>query len=1407
MTMAGRGRWIEGDRRRPRGALVPINSSIGDAFERRRKRLAQAERDENVADMVDYLVRQRQEAEEAEEARPVWGGHAVQEPAAQGPSLASRVLGYVTKPYKTFGLPGADTAEAGLGKVRSGLGTVLGLPARGIKALDESRLNPQIDTPWPQIPQNIKIPLIEGLLTGGLAGAQSLRGVQQLAAPQKTLSYLKPGATASRLTPTPVGKAIAEIIEPAARLEEQVSLGVGAVAGRARGVTRATRKAWQQKRLFSHPMIFGQASDAAPDIKAVLDEFTDVTFGSMDASRLEIEAALEEARERVGQGVLRPGIYELLRGEARAGSLFPRRMRTLADLDTSILETRIQAKVDKGEVGDLHTAAWEAIQDESTRLGLPKPTPPPALASQLGPAPDDSAGWLFRMLDRPPGEDKERAIMRKFSGARTLRAARIHNFTLEGNKRLRELGIGRPVEGGQLVERTPEAEQLYVALHRREREAVPDGWEPIYDEIVAMLDEEQAATLAMERHLGRYVMFEPAYFPQLWKGPERAIAGPAGRRKGPGTIPFFMHLRHGTFEELLAAGAEPRSWNAYEMAAQRMMAGVERREGLVLLDRLGASKMKASKARVEKAWDDDVAAGLSVDDEGSHYAKYAGWRNPDIGAPFSSVAYVKKNGEHAYTSPQMVPDALAGELESIYGKATTFKEGTKPETTLEWIERFGTGAKRLKLIGSLFQHLDFMTRTAGVAFTPTALLRGAPLRYPSLFWRVLKATASPSSRKAIRERLTSKEILAVANGQNIDMEMLVAEGMSTVDVTMIGRPMSLMAGQISKEAPAGMRGLVTSRVKALNRFVESSLFEVMYPEAEIFALENFILPKIIRSNPSFTARQVAGQAARDVNVMFSTLGPWQSVFRSPNMRALTRALIFSSNETESWMRAFMGTFRGPTKGLWAEYWLGLFTFMAATAESINYASTGQFMPLKSFLPVTSDSHGFLGMNYGYNTRFLAPKLPFQGRGGVDLFLDVMGQADTPMRWITNPPAALAARYNVLPRAILNQAQGKSFYGDKLESITDRFRQFAEDALMPIGIGNAVEMVRSLDNRVARALPGRDERVGLAGSITQIAGPNVMAENNDELLDRYAQRYTFTDRASGEPIKEWDKLEPHQVKQVLEENPDLGEELDRRTHTAAARHQTEGEASQELNEAREERILDEENLEEQWEMGDVRSGSQFRSHLKNIQLVYATKRANIDKRYAIFNTDPEKFKDQPLQLALFQYYQTFKKIQAQSARKPGAVSFVFEWDALEEALDNLEEQWTPMQAKYVQDNIHLAEHPPLVMEYLKDRRRYKYYFEVDKSILKHDLGRIAERRRYASASGDYRSALEEMNPWLPNVQGVISDVRKTLREGDYELAKFLFQFYGNEMPEKWSSPELRLELHPWEGKEVASFASA
>jgi hypothetical protein len=256
--------------------------------------------------------------------------------------------------------------------------------------------------------------------------------------------------------------------------------------------------------------------------------------------------------------------------------------------------------------------------------------------------------------------------------------------------------------------------------------------------------------------------------------------------------------------------------------------------------------------------------------------------------------------------------------------------------------------------------------------------------------------------------------------------------------------------------------------------------------------------------------------------MFSNLGEWQSFFTQQGMKSWARRLIFSTNETESWLKAAVATAHGPSKRLWTEYWIGMGLFLAMLGNAIHFASTGKLLPFDRYNPVDTDSrYGIAGV--GYNPKFSAPDIPLKDENGDNLTIDLVGQADTVFRFALEPVSAVTSRENVLLRAARTQLEGETFSGQKVEGLAQRAAVLAQDVALPIGGGPVSQILRQKVPATEAFIPASERKIGVAGQAVQATGVNLRSIRQD--LDLYQQYREIASTLVPDDLKDlWEKYQ-------------------------------------------------------------------------------------------------------------------------------------------------------------------------------------------------------------------------------------------------------------------------------------------
>jgi hypothetical protein len=388
--------------------------------------------------------------------------------------------------------------------------------------------------------------------------------------------------------------------------------------------------------------------------------------------------------------------------------------------------------------------------------------------------------------------------------------------------------------------------------------------------------------------------------------------------------------------------------------------------------------------------------------------------------------------------------------------------------------------------------------------------------------------------------------------------------------------------------------------------------------------------------------------------------------------------------------------------------MGLFIGMGILANVINVAATGKPLPLEAYSPVKiNDPYSPFGI--GYNSRFLAPQVPIiKGRDGQPVYLDIVGQMDTILRWVTDPVAAMAARTNVLPRAALNQYAGETFFGQKLEDWKMRAAQLAIDIGAPIGPSQLLGALREGVPSTQAVLPESEPRLGVTGQIVQgITGLNLRGEPTIRLLDTGAQTLGLEGR--------YQDQEPF-VRLLIRFGSPISDELARRSVTSMQRNDIDAKYYGALSEI------------EVTELKQIREQMQRDNSYIPIYGIRKTAtgqriRVRDDRDFDDHNTnDPN-----PLKRARAQYYEAFGKARTEAG--------LFDEDALRQELSG--QAITREQLDYIVRNNNLRPLPRTVAISRREKASRMRSHEARKAYLnsigRTDLIPLLEQYWYAEVA--------------------------------------------------------------------------
>lgn len=761
----------------------------------------------------------------------------------------------------------------------------------------------------------------------------------------------------------------------------------------------------------------------------------------------------------------------------------------------------------------------------------------------------------------PTDEAPSKATMRLLGGARNAAQLKIEVWFTDGMTLMKQLGI-----------RIPDRESMLPIFRAMEGEISVDDLDPsllpLFNHIKKFKDLEEtdhlnflnenirvssvfkeqdpesALALSLERTALDSEAFiarmsaHPDYMPRAWDVPgvtrkvgviPRLIAGVIHKERPKfGRRASFQKPRiKATFSELLewaeSQGGSVASWNPMYAMAMRVLQGVEYREQIKILNRLRV----LGRVVPESKMPDD------------------GWRVPrNVGGAFESMPIAtSKPGVVVYTPRLAVENRIADFLEEIYG----IQPFDGANTIRKWSDRL----KKNALMFSGFQHFDIGLRTLATAFSPTGIMRGAPVKLPSLAYRMIRASTQAGYRQKTARKLESTQVLFQDKDMAITFRDIAEQGTGIQgDLSIVER--SLM-DQLNEAAVMRGLGRAFGPLVKLKQGFETGLFSGIYREAQIFALQNYIIPWLRRTNPGYNATQIAAAASREVNIMFSSLGRWQTVLSNPTFRRITNFTFFSTNEAESILTGFGKAVSLPgtrNAGLYREWYAGLFIGLAFIGNLINLASKQRPLSPDQYIPIDfNDPYAPFG--WGYNNLWLSPVAPFiKGPNGEDIYIDLVGQMDTAFR-LLDPINFLTARYNLSPRALYNQVRAKSFFGEPLDTWQKKAGQLVSDILIPISGKGPVEIlveqerIPSAVTKIIDIPPGGEKSLGTSGKLIQSFGLNMRGESKSQTMLRSAQKLH-------PEIETLEELDPLQRYELPEKDPSLDAALRVKEEDAARR---------------------------------------------------------------------------------------------------------------------------------------------------------------------------------------------------------------------------------------------------------------
>ena len=532
----------------------------------------------------------------------------------------------------------------------------------------------------------------------------------------------------------------------------------------------------------------------------------------------------------------------------------------------------------------------------------------------------------------------------------------------------------------------------------------------------------------------------PDYFPHLFKTIKPGKVRLMGQPKGFVTRPGFQRERKltGPLGEILRdrPDLDLVSWDPVDFVTRHEAAA----------DNYIAS---LDAIRTGKAAQMIVPASQAPSD----------WVRPDF-APFK----LRQTLQHHVMEPK-----FAQVMEQMFGKSIFDTHGA-----LKAAKNVRTAAFAAKVFGGLFQQVDFGWRALGLGTSELARGRPGQARKSVAAWfRAMGRGLSPDFDDAM-----SREAL-----KNPKLQALLRNGHAGgYDPSFSEAALRDVAGEL------GPIPGVRQAMEAVTSGWYGRFHAAMMDEAGLIMLE-----KNLRKG--LPLEEAARLAVEENNVFFSSIPAWQSVWKSATARDAMKFPFFATGELEAWFRLPVQAPAG---------FAGMMAATVAVAEMMNLAFTGKPLSLSQINPVRREGgelkpgrivRGDIPF-VDFNTGFLRPQLPWRGPGGRKLYLDLLGQADTPFRWALAPGFATQTRLGQIPRLaldLLSIGRGEAPpFGEVVRGPKDAL-QFILQQISPISVSGLAGTERG--------------RIGLIGAGTQTTGFNISAEPLFELLARRFEEVT------------------------------------------------------------------------------------------------------------------------------------------------------------------------------------------------------------------------------------------------------------------------------------------------------------
>lgn len=1011
------------------------------------------------------------------------------------------------------------------------------------------------------------------------------------------------------------------------------------------------------------------------------------------------------------------------------------------------------------DYGNQYESMAAALELAAKERNLPKPSIPHGTAAMTNEW-NDSVGALDAMLHGNADNIKKRVdekgidIVAQWWGHVNSEALDTQEWVNKSREIMQRIGMGRKSGNNNWFVSREESEELMKIIFANENTLkkikIPEKYQELYDHLMLLRNKEQSEYLQFNPKLASVFDEHVNYFPQLWRPPEGEgfIISPTSGEWLTHKPGHFLPRVDLPFEEKLAMGWDLVSWNPFDLMAIRRMRGIEHRHGLLMANRLDQHDVLVDLETAAK-WNDSkpsLKQRIKTRD-------------------FQNIEYVKSNiapnalNDRTVINPFDNSETVEGAMylprkvqQTLDGITQLNNDSLKIDTKLGTIDighaigKFASVSKRSIIQFSLFQHNDMLGRGWASGMSPTHITSSGKKIWNPLFQnasftgRLAMAQLWGGDFKGFGRGATTKRMMSpvpIFDDFDISYKDLIKAGLQiNGDTSVISRSHLETIKEIENSITKGdlkKFPQLKDRLIGAVKWWETGLFDGVYRETQLYIAEKQVIPQLRKRYPNESKEFIARKAADTINILTSSLAPWQSIAKNPQQKALARALIFSTNELESWAQAGWKSIHGDQKGIYAQYWIGFYMYLASLGNVMNFISTGSLMPLHAYSPITmknKDGAMLEQFPVSYNPRFLSPIIGFAGRLGTPLYADIVGQADTIFHYVMGGPTSLGDRTSPFVNFFKPYVTGKTFYGEELDSFIDKTK-YATLSLLPMGTWQVIDKFREEIPFFEKHFPQGESGLNDAGRIIQgVTGLNIRKASYNDLLSEAANAAGYEKVpiawnnigmqlldpkkfSAYSSLKEFGNKELELVLN-LPQNKQIKEELERRLQEGVTTGQPWAIRGDKQEQYAEQRMDDLEALALAVQTRKVPIRDWY-DMMKDIDTRYYTQLATLSDIYKKVENEEERPNDStnPLQAARYDFFKAFEE-----SKQYGRV----DWQLLDSKIADLQlNTWTPMQTQHIADyrrtKNYDINYPSWYVDKLTARDEYGWYFELTEKHMK------------------------------------------------------------------------------------------